>query len=148
MKIPLRELEAAAAAKAGSGEIGWACAWLCACGYKGIELLLEALADPVRGAELRKTVLGVDGQEVSAVFLAPRLIALAKEHGRIVYRNARHGLYTVPFAVRENLGLGCPVDPAFHIGGERESNPYAEKLALAERDGVEVDAALWERLRA
>jgi hypothetical protein len=146
--VAFADLEAAAARKSGSAETGWACAWLCACGYKGLEILLEALADPVRDAALKKTVLGVDGENVSAVFLAPRLIALAKEHSRIVYRNARHGLYTVPFAVRENLGLGCPVDPAFHIGGERESNPYAEKLALAERDGVEVDAGLWERLRA
>jgi hypothetical protein len=146
MRITMAEIAAAAAAKSGSADAGWACAWLCACGYKGIDLLLEAVTDPARGAELKKTVMGVDGQGVSAVYLAPGLVAMAKAHGRFTYRNARHGLYVLPFAVREGLGVGCPVDPAFHIGEAREGNPYAEKLAIAERDGVEVDGELWARL--
>ena len=108
-------------------------------------MLLEALADPPRAPLLARTVMGIDGEGVSAVFIAPQLAAQAKTHGRFTYRNARHGLYVLPFAVRDNLGIGCPVDPAFHIGGDRENNPYAEKLAAA-AGGVEIDAVAWARL--
>jgi hypothetical protein len=148
MRVAMHELEAAAARKSGNEDTGWACAWLCACGYRGIDLLLEALADPPRAPVLAKTVLGVDGEGVSAVFLAPRLVALAREHGRITYRNARHGLYVLPHAVRANLAIGCPVDAAFHIGGERESNPYAAKLAAAAGEGIEISETLWGSLQA
>ena len=143
----MHEIEAAAARKSGSAETGWACAWLCACGYQGIGMLLEALADPPRMPALAKTVLGVDGEGVSAVFLAPRLIALAREHGRITYRKTRHGLYVLPYAVRDGLAIGCPVDPAFHIGGTREANPYMDKHAAAARDGIDVDPDQWAHLQ-
>jgi hypothetical protein len=59
-------------------------------------------------------------------------MAEVKANGRAFLRNVRHGLFMLPFAVRENMGLGCPVDPSFAVGGERHKNPYAEKLALAE----------------
>jgi hypothetical protein len=48
--------------------------------------------------------------------------------------------------VKENMGLGCPVDPSFAVGGERHKNPYAEKLALAEASGIDIPDALWDQL--
>jgi hypothetical protein len=64
-------------------------------------------------------------------------------NGRVFLRNVRHGLFLLPFAVRANIGLGCPVDPSFAIGGERLKNPYAEKLAEAEAKGLEIGDAAW-----
>jgi hypothetical protein len=140
---------------AGSADIaeesGWACAWLQACGYPGIELLFEALeATP---AEARNPVLAPDGlgldlRNVSCVFLAPRLDRMVRDHGRLFLRNVRHGLYLVPFSVRANIGIGCPVDPAFALGGERTKNPYEEKLELARQAGIPVAEPLWNRLQA
>jgi hypothetical protein len=52
----------------------------------------------------------------------------------------------LPLAVEANIGIGCPVDPAFALGGERHKNPYSEKLELAVRDGVTVDNELWRAL--
>jgi hypothetical protein len=48
--------------------------------------------------------------------------------------------------VRANIGIGCPVDPAFALGGERTKNPYEERLALAGDDGIAVPEGLWQRL--
>ena len=152
MRVAVDELRTVAARASGGASRGGACAWLEACGYRGMALLLEALAEtPVerRGAPaFTLTLGGVDGGGISAVFLGEALVALARQHGRITYRNARHGLYVLPFAVNANIGIGCPVDPAFHIGGERTSNPYAEKLAAAEREGLALDPALWRQLQA
>ena len=120
-------------------DIGWACAWLEACGYPGIKLLAEALADPLRSRDLARDAMGFDLDNVSCVFLGPAILRDVEANGRVFLRNVRHGLYMLPFAVRSNLGIGCPVDPAFAVGGERTKNPYAEKLALAEANGVEVD---------
>ena len=122
-------------------DIGWACAWLEACGYPGLKLLAEALADPARSRDLARDAMGFDLDNVSCVFLAPAILRDVEANGRVFLRNVRHGLYLLPFAVRSNLGIGCPVDPAFAVGGERQKNPYAEKLALAEVDGIEVDEA-------
>ena len=152
----IRSAATATLAAAGTGpdiaeNCGWACAWLEACGYKGIAMLLEALDETPperRQPELIWKLGGVDGGGVSAVFLAPALMRLAQEKGRITYRSTRHGLYLLPFTVRANIGIGCPVDPAFHIGGERDKNPYAEKLELALANGLEPDADLWRRLTA
>ena len=63
-------------------------------------------------------------------------------------RNVRHGLYLLPLSVEANFGIGCPVDPAFALGGERHKNPYAEKLDIAAREGVIVDDDLWRALEA
>jgi hypothetical protein len=52
----------------------------------------------------------------------------------------------LPFTVRENIGLGCPVDPSFAVGGERHKNPYGEKLALATADGLEIDDEAWAQI--
>jgi hypothetical protein len=122
------------------------CAWLEACGYPGIRLLLEARADKRRALALVPDAMGLDLQNVSCVFLGPEIAAHVAKHGRVFLRNVRHGLYLVPLAVEANIGIGCPVDPAFALGGERSKNPYSEKLELAARDGVAVDDELWRAL--
>jgi hypothetical protein len=128
-------------------EIAWATLWLEACGYSGVKLLAEALGDEVRSLELTRDALGIDLRNVSCAFLAPAIMAEVKANGRAFLRNVRHGLFMLPFAVRENMGLGCPVDPSFAIGGERMKNPYAEKLALAESQGLEIADSLWAQLQ-
>ena len=122
------------------------CAWLEGVGYPGLKLLHEALADQQQGAELEKDVLGVDLKNVSAVFLAAKLNDLVRQQGRLFLRNVRHGLYLVPDSVRGNYGIGCPIDPAFPLGGERTKDPYAEKLETSAREGVEVDDGVWQSL--
>jgi hypothetical protein len=122
------------------------CAWLEACGYPGIRLLLEARADERRALALMPDAMGLDLHNVSCVFLGPGIAAHVAEHGRAFLRNVRHGLYLLPLAVEANIGIGCPVDPAFALGGERHKNPYSEKLELAARDGVTVDNELWRAL--
>ncbi len=154
MIFTLRELEHSIAALPGlrgrrdAGEIGWACSWLEACGYPSLALLAEALADPIQDLELKRDAMGLDLQQVSCVFLAPAIMQSVAGDGRVFLRNVRHGLYLLPFTVRANLGIGCPVDPAFAVGGERTKNPYGEKLALAEANGITVDQELWARLAA
>lgn len=134
-----------------AAESGWACAWLQACGYPGLELMFEALdttPPPGRNPALTPDSLGLDLHNVSCVFLAPRLDSMVRQGGRLFLRNVRHGLYLLPFSVRANIGIGCPVDPAFAMGGERTKNPYEEKLALARQEGIAVPEALRQRLRA
>lgn len=155
MQIGVDDLAAAATRllqKHGEAElapdIGWACAWLEACSYPGLTLLFEALdTTPLeaRHPPLEPDVLGLDLQNISCVFLAPRIDRLVVERGRLFLRNVRHGLYLVPFSVRANIGIGCPVDPSFALGGERAKNPYDEKLALARQNGIAVVEALWAR---
>lgn len=130
-----------------TAESAWACAWLEACGYPGLKLLSEALRDGRREVELVRDGLGIDLKSTSCVWLAGRLMAEVQRGGRVFLRNVRHGLYLLPFTVRANVGIGCPVDPAFALGGERTSNPYAEKLALAAAKGVEVDDESWRLLQ-
>jgi hypothetical protein len=148
MKLPPQELEARvsdALLQRGieaAGSIAWACTWLEACGYPGLKQLAEALADSRRAIALVRDGLGFDLQNISCVFLAPAIMADVKANGRVFLRNVRHGLYLLPFTVRDNTGIGCPVDPAFAVGGARHKNPYAEKLALAELNGLEVDESL------
>jgi hypothetical protein len=116
------------------------------CGYTGFKLLAEALGDERQSLTLVRDALGLDLQEVSCAFIAPAIMAEVKANGRAFLRNVRHGLFMLPFAVREDMGLGCPVDPSFAVGGERHKNPYAEKLALAEANGIDIDDALWAEL--
>jgi hypothetical protein len=128
---------------------GEACAFLEACSYPGLQLLLEALdTTPVeaRHPTLEPDTLGLDLQNASCVFLAPRISAMVRERGRLFLRNVRHGLYLLPFSVWANIAIGCPVDPAFALGGERSKNPYEEKLDLARRSGIAIPATLWNRL--
>jgi hypothetical protein len=119
------------------------CAWLHGAGYNGLQCLAEALQDEKIQATLEKDLMGLDLQNVSCVFIARQVEDLRAEHGRLFLRNVRHGLYLLPGSVRGNYGIGCPVDPAFALGGERSKNPYAEKRALAIEAGVEVDDATW-----
>ncbi len=129
-------------------EIAWACAWLQACGYPGVKLLLESLGDEQRDVPLTRDGLGIDLRNISCVWLAPKLMRDVADNGRVFLRNVRHGLYLVPFTVRNNIAIGCPVDPAFALGGERAKNPYEEKLALAEQHGIDVPDADWAALAA
>jgi hypothetical protein len=109
-------------------------------------LLLEAREDARRSLDLVPDALGLDLQNVSCVFLGPQVAAHVAQHGRVYLRNVRHGLYLVPLSVAANIGIGCPVDPAFALGGERHKNPYSEKLEAAARDGVDVDDDAWRAL--
>ena len=120
--------------------------WLAACGYSGVKLLGEALKDERRTLELTRDALGIDLHEVSCAFLAPAIMREVHANGRAFLRNVRHGLYILPFTVRDNMGLGCPVDPSFAVGGERHKNPYGEKLDHAAREGLEIDDALWAQI--
>ncbi len=124
------------------------CAWLEACGYPGLKILAEALADEVTSGQLEPDALGLDLKNISCVFIGGDVERLRTAHDRLFLRNVRHGLYLLPGSVRDNYGIGCPVDPGFALGGERHKNPYGEKYALAARDGVMVDAALWQHLGA
>ncbi len=124
------------------------CAWLEACGYPGIKLLIEAQADERRLLTLTTDAMGLDLQNVSCVFLGPAIADHVATHGRVFLRNVRHGLYLLPLSVEANIGIGCPVDPAFALGGERSKNPYTEKLEIAARDGVTIDDELWRALEA
>jgi hypothetical protein len=135
-------------ARGDARDIAWATVWLEACGYPGLKMLAEALADPIQDRDLRRDAKGLDLGQVSCVFLAAKIVELVAKDGRVFLRNVRHGLYLLPFTVRANLGIGCPVDPAFAVGGERTKNPYAEKLALAAANGIGVDQWLWAQLTA
>jgi hypothetical protein len=120
------------------------CAWLHGAGYNGLKYLSEALRDEVHGAALMKDTLGLDLQDISCAFIFPQVEALRAQHGRLFLRNVRHGLFLLQSSVRDNYGIGCPVDPSFPLGGERSKNPYAEKLDLARAEGVDVDDADWQ----
>lgn len=130
-------------------DCGEACAWLEACGYPGLKLLFEAIDTTPPGArnpELAPDSLGLDLGHVSCVFIAPRIAAMVEQQGRLFLRNVRHGLYLLPFSVSANIGIGCPVDPAFALGGERAKNPYEEKLTAAKQTGIAMAGDVWERV--
>lgn len=124
-------------------DIAWATVWLEACGYTGVKYLSEALKDGRKSLSLTRDALGIDLDNVSCAFLAPAIMRDVAANGRVFLRNARHGLFVLPFTVRANVGIGCPIDPGFAVGGERRKNPYAEKLALAEIIGVQVEETDW-----
>ena len=150
MHLDMKTAETILTARLGNipdaADIAWATVWLEACGYSGVKLLGEALKDERRTLDLTRDTLGIDMQEVSCAFLAPAIMRDVAANGRAFLRNVRHGLYLLPFTVRENIGLGCPVDPSFAVGGERHKNPYGEKLALATADGLEIDDELWAQI--
>lgn len=131
-----------------AAEIAWATVWLEACGYPGLKILVEALQEEARSLALSRDALGIDLQNVSCAFLAPAILGEVQANGRAYLRNVRHGLFLLPFSVREGIGIGCPVDPAFALGGERLKNPYAEKLAAAAAQGLTLDESLWAALFA
>lgn len=129
-----------------AGRVAVDCAWLEAVNYPGLKLLAEAMQDQQTKTDLATDALGLDLKQVSCIFLAEEIQRLTRESGRLFLRNVRHGLYLVPDSVRGNYAIGCPIDPAFPLGGERSKNPYTEKLETAARDGVEVDDATWQSL--
>ena len=132
-------------------EIAWATGFLESVGYPGLALLAEALestAPDYQAPALTPEYGLVNTQNISCVYIAPQLNDLALQHGRIVLMEARHGLYCLPFSVRENYGIGCPVDPSFALGGVREKNPYLEKLQHSADKGIEVDETLIRRVEA
>ena len=147
MHLDIKTAETILAARLGrlpdAADIAWATIWLEACGYSGVKLLGEALQDERRTLTLERDALGLDLQQVSCAFLAPAIMREVHANGRAFLRNVRHGLYMLPFTVRDNMGLGCPVDPGFAVGGERHKNPYTEKLDLAAAQGLDIDDALW-----
>jgi hypothetical protein len=120
--------------------------WLEACGYPGLKVLTEALEDGIRDHNLVKDALGLDLKNVSCVFLADKLCDYVLKNGRIYLRNVRHGLFLLPASVESGYGIGCPVDPAFALGGERTKDPYVEKLELAARDGITLEENVWALL--
>lgn len=122
------------------------CAWLHGAGYNGLKYLAEALQDTETKTTLELDAMGLDLKGVSCVFIATNVEAIYAQHGRQFLRNVRHGLYLLPKSVMGNYGIGCPVDPGFALGGERTKNPYAEKMAVALSQGVDVDDALWNSL--
>ena len=150
MHLDMKTAETILTARLGTipdaADIAWATTWLEACGYSGVKLLGEALKDERRTLDLTRDSLGIDMQEVSCAFLAPAIMRDVHANGRAFLRNVRHGLYILPFTVRDNIGLGCPVDPSFAVGGERHKNPYGEKLALAAADGLDIDDELWAQI--
>ena len=122
------------------------CAWLHGAGYNGIKYIGEALQDSETTLIIEKDLMGLDLRNISCVFISAQVETLFAEHGRLFLRNVRHGLFLLPGSVNGNYGIGCPVDPAFALGGERSKNPYMEKMDLALKDGVDVDDALWHSL--
>lgn len=122
------------------------CAWLHGAGYNGLKYLAEALGDVDITTNLEPDAMGLDLKGISCVFISRQIEAGYARHGRLFLRNVRHGLYLLPESVTGNYGIGCPVDPAFALGGERSKNPYAEKMDLAASQGVDVDDALWQSL--
>lgn len=150
-RAAFRALDAGGAAPGVDDESGWACAWLEACGYAGLKMLGEALDETTRDDRRPSFVpdaLGIDLRGISCVFAAPNLVDYARAKGRVFLRNVRHGLFLLPFTVRAGVGIGCPVDPAFALGGRRENNPYTEKLALAAETGITVDGEAWDKVYA
>jgi hypothetical protein len=125
-------------------DMAWATVWLEACGYPGLQMLAEALEDERRSVPPDRDLIGFDMQNVSCAFMAPAIIADVSANGRVFLRNVRHGLFLLPFTVRENMAIGCPVDPSFAVGGERSKNPYDEKLAHAAAHGLTLDDGLWQ----
>ena len=145
MKRTFSEIEAAAAALPGvSRRAAASAAWLQACDYAGLSILLEAVNDDRKNLELQRDALGLDLQNVSCVFVVDAVADQVRQHGRLFLRNVRHGLYLVPLSIASNWAIGCPIDPAFALGGPREKNPYTEKLAVAEQQGITVDEELWQ----
>jgi hypothetical protein len=146
-----RALLAGGAAPGVDEESGWACAWLQAAGYDGVKMLVEALETTPR--EERRPSLAfqygiVDLHNGSAVFAAPQVVDLAAAEGRVFFANVRHGLYALPFTVRRGIGIGCPVDPSFAIGGERKNDPYTEKIRAALDAGLDIPEDDWRALSA
>ena len=120
--------------------------WLEACGYPGLQILRDALADPVNDLTIERIDNGLDLHNRSCVYIGQHVVDDILLHGRTPLRNVRHGLYLVPASVAHNLSIGCAVDVSFTFGGLRSKNPYQEKLNMATEAGVHFDSDLWQKL--
>ncbi len=120
--------------------------WLEACGYAGLQELSQALTDAPQEFKLARTVLGLDLRNISCVLIGDQVVYDVLKNGRVYLRNVRHGLFLLASSVQHNFGIGCPIDPAFALGGQRGKNPYREKLEMAKRDGVQLENSLWQKL--
>ncbi len=120
--------------------------WLESCDYPGLKTLLESLDDEPSPFTLKRGILGIDLQNVSCAIIGEQVVAEINAKGRALLSNVRHGLFLLPRSVILNFGIGCPIDPGFPLGGERTKNPYAEKLALANAQGINVDEDVWQSL--
>lgn len=137
--------------KACAQDIAFATGFLESVGYPGLKLLAEAMEETRQDfmpPALAPEYGLVDTQNISCVYIAAQLNDLALQHGRIVLMQVRHGLFCVPFSVRHNYAIGCPIDPSFALGGEREKNPYLEKLAHSAETGIEVEESIIHRIEA
>lgn len=144
MKLTQAQIAAAATCLPGiDARAAKSCAWLQACGYPGIRLLIEAAEDAERSIELLPDALGLDLKNVSCVFIGPAVATATRQAGRYFLRNVRHGLYLVPLSVESGMAIGCPIDLNFGFGGDRRTDPYTELLQAAEANGIEVDDDLW-----
>ena len=120
--------------------------WLEACGYAGLQELSQALADAPQEFKLARTVLGLDLRNISCALIGDQVVYDVLKNGRVYLRNVRHGLFLLAGSVQHNFGIGCPIDPAFALGGQRGKNPYREKLEAAAQDGLQLDDSLWQKL--
>ena len=118
--------------------------WLQACGYAGLGELAQALADDPQEFLLKRSVLGLDLHNISCALIGDQVLDDVLANGRVYLQNVRHGLFLLAGSVQHGIGIGCPVDPAFALGGERSKNPYEEKLSVAKRDGLQFDVTLWQ----
>jgi hypothetical protein len=103
MKTAEAELASRLAGIPDAQDIAWATVWLEACGYGGVKLLAEALADGPRSHDLARDALGIDLENVSCAFLAPAIMRDVHANGRVFLRNVRHGLFMLPFTVRDSI---------------------------------------------
>lgn len=120
--------------------------WLEACDYPGLQILRDALADPLADFKLERTEAGLDLHNVTCVRIGEQVVRDVLLHDRTPLRNVRHGLFLVPASVVHNLSIGCAVDAGFAFGGPRSQNPYREKLNMATEAGVHFESNLWNSL--
>jgi hypothetical protein len=123
-----------------------ACIWLEACAYPGLQTLVEALRDPTIAFSPLRSGLGLDLQQISCAQIGEAVVDDILKNGRADLRNVRHGLFLLPASIEHNIGIGCPIDAGFALGGERTKNPYTEQIAMAEAQGINIDDVTWNKV--
>jgi hypothetical protein len=144
-EVMLREVLARSAFPAPSFAVK-ACIWLEACAYPGLQTLVEALKDPVVAFSPQRSSLGLDLQHISCARIGDAVVDDVLKNGRADLRNVRHGLFLLPASIEHNIGIGCPIDAGFALGGERIKNPYTEQIAVAEAQGIKISDAIWKQV--
>ena len=72
-RVAFRALDGGGAAPGIDDDCGWGCAWLEACGYPGLAMLVEAMEETPRERRrpsLEEDAIGLDLKNVSAIFSA------------------------------------------------------------------------------